>query len=182
MPRRNPSPRIPNIRPLPCHAGRSFKSLQVELHTGSTFAQPRNRNIDLRRGGRPRCVKAVLGAHPALVPRRAANRFALLRDGGLAGPSFARLLARTDRAGFWPFAGKSGIRPARSAASGPKFRRPPITLIRRFSSAVEQRFCNSLGAISPRFVLYREVPNCRDFLAALASIMSSHTALCYRVR
>ena len=64
-----------------------------------------------------------------------------MRDGGSAEPSFARPLARTDRAGFWPFAGKSDIRPAEtSAESGPDFVGLEAS-IRRFSSAVEQRFC-----------------------------------------
>src|SRR5260370_26916514 len=44
--------------------------------------------------------------------------------------------------GFWPFASKSDIRPAeRSAESGVDFAGHEALSIRRFSSAVEQRFC-----------------------------------------
>src|SRR3984893_15138968 len=44
--------------------------------------------------------------------------------------------------GFWPFADKSDIRPAeRSAESSPDFVGHETRSIRRFSSAVEQRFC-----------------------------------------
>ena len=55
-------------------------------------------------------------------------------------PCAGRLARAAPR--FWPFADKSGIRAAedRSHAGG-YFRRAPIASIRRFSSAVEQRFC-----------------------------------------
>src|SRR6185503_5566742 len=42
---------------------------------------------------------------------------------------------------FWPFADKSGIRAAEDRTQVATYRRSPITSIRRFSSAVEQRFC-----------------------------------------
>ena len=48
---------------------------------------------------------------------------------------------REKRAGRgWFFKAKSGIRPA-NGGIGHAFRRLPLPLIRRFSSAVEQRFC-----------------------------------------
>ncbi len=43
--------------------------------------------------------------------------------------------------GFWPFAGKSDIRPAARSAESRDFVGHQARLVRRFSSAVEQRFC-----------------------------------------
>ena len=42
---------------------------------------------------------------------------------------------------FWPFAGKSDIRAAARSAESRDFAGPQVRSIRRFSSAVEQRFC-----------------------------------------
>ena len=65
----------------------------------------------------------------------------------------------------------------------PEFRRRlKQSSIRRFSSAVEQRFCNSLDAVSPRFVLYQDVPDYWGFFAIIASDVSGNTVPCYRVR
>ena len=56
-------------------------------------------------------------------------------------PPFHRLTAPKHAPRFWPFANKSGIRAAEDRTHPAAYRRSPITSIRRFSSAVEQRFC-----------------------------------------
>ena len=55
--------------------------------------------------------------------------------------AFYRLTAQKRTRRFWPFADKSGIRAAEDRPHAARYRRSPITSIRRFSSAVEQRFC-----------------------------------------
>ena len=55
--------------------------------------------------------------------------------------AFYRLTAPKRAPRFWPFANKSGIRAAEDRTHVAGYRRSPITSIRRFSSAVEQRFC-----------------------------------------
>jgi hypothetical protein len=71
-----------------------------------------------------------------------------------------------------PFGGKS------QSADQPSKLEKCSQYLSRFSSAVEQRFCNSLVVVPTRFVLYQDIPDCWEFRAAMASVVSGNTATC----
>src|ERR1700730_12172844 len=74
--------------------------------------------------------------------------------------------------GFWPFADKSDIRPAeRSAESSPDFVGHETRSIRRFSSAVEQRFCKLISRYNMAQTGERRTP-CKPLFAGISLIIS----------
>jgi hypothetical protein len=49
-------------------------------------------------------------------------------------------------------------------------------------SNLRPRFWSSVVTVLSRFVLYQDVPDYWEFLAAITSVVSANTVLCYRVR